>query len=56
MSRLDLWDVGVCCVQRVEVHFVELIVELLSKLPGQIVMAVRSQRDKVTHTEICPDP
>lgn len=38
-SSLDLIDVGVCRVQFVKINLVELIVELLSKLPRQVVMA-----------------
>lgn len=39
-ALLDLWDVGVSRVQCVEIHFAELVVELLSKLPGKIIVAV----------------
>lgn len=39
---LDLWDVGVCGRQRVKIHFVELVVELFAKLPGQVVVAERA--------------
>lgn len=35
----DLGDVGVCRVQLVKIHLVELVVELLQKLPGQVVVA-----------------
>lgn len=35
----DLGDVGVCCGQLVKIHLVELVVELLAKLPGQVVVA-----------------
>lgn len=38
----DLGDVGVCRVQLVKVHLVELVVELLAKLPGQVVVAENS--------------
>lgn len=37
-SLLDLGDVGVCGGKCVKIHFVELIVELLSELPRQVVM------------------
>lgn len=35
----DLGDVGVCRVQLVKIHLAELVVELLQKLPGQVVVA-----------------
>lgn len=41
---LDLGDVGVCGRQRVEIHLVELVVELLPKLPGQVVVAERAEQ------------
>lgn len=34
-----------------KIHFVEFIVELLSKLPGQVIMAERSQRKGLTLTD-----
>lgn len=39
---LDLGDVGVRGLQRVKIHFVELVVELFAKLPGQVVVAERA--------------
>lgn len=41
---LDLGDVGVCGLQLVEIHLVELVVELLPKLPGQVVVAERAEQ------------
>lgn len=35
----DLGDVGVCRAQVVKIHLVELVVELLPELPGQVVVA-----------------
>lgn len=35
----DLGDVGVRRVQLVKIHLVELVVELLQELPGQVVVA-----------------
>lgn len=35
----DLGDVGVCRVQLVKIHLVELVIELLPQLPGQVVVA-----------------
>lgn len=40
-SLLDLGDVGVRCAEGVEIHFAELVVELQTKLPGQVVVAGR---------------
>lgn len=53
MSLLDLRDVGVCCIKGVKIHFVELIVELLSKLPRQVIMAERSE-SKRSHVHRAP--
>lgn len=44
---LDLGDVGVCGLQRVKIHLVELVVELLPKLPGQVVVAGRAEQMKL---------
>lgn len=46
-SLLDLWDVGVGCIQRVKIHFVELVVESHSKLPRQVIMAEISGNQRV---------
>lgn len=43
---LDLWDVGVSRIQCVEIHFAELVVELISKLPGQIVVTVEKRHTR----------
>lgn len=48
-TLFDLWDVGVSRIQCVEIHFAELVVELLSKLPGKIIMAVEKQH---TYTSV----
>lgn len=40
-----------CRTQCVKIHFVEFIVELLSKLPGQVIVAERSQRKGLTLTD-----
>lgn len=41
---LHLGDVGVGGLQRVKIHLVELVVELLPKLPGQVVVAERAEQ------------
>lgn len=45
-SFFDLGDVGVCRVQLVKIHRVELVVEPLPKLPGQVVVAGNSKAMK----------
>ena len=51
---LDLWDVGVCCCQSVKIHFVELVVELFSKLPRQVIMAGGGgKKNKKLFLKIC---
>lgn len=42
---LDLGDVGVCGLQRVKIHFVQLVVELFAKLPGQVVVTERAGKN-----------
>ena len=43
LPRLDLGDVGVCSVQRVQIHFVQLVVKPFPELPGQVVMTKGTQ-------------
>lgn len=43
LPLLDFWDVGLCRFQSVKIHFVELVVELRTELPWQVVMAVRAE-------------
>lgn len=41
---LHLGDVGVGGIQSVKIHLIELVVELLPKLPGQVVVAERAEQ------------